>query len=62
MLFAIEFIRSTELAGVDPNDLSWTRYLQRYQSLEEAEDELFWLDQERDGYTHRVVTIQGDCY
>jgi hypothetical protein len=60
MLFAIEFIRSTELAGVDPNDLSWTRCKQRYESLEEAEDEMFWLEQERGDYAHRVVTVRED--
>lgn len=60
-MFAIEFIRRTELAGgVDWIDARPTRLRHQYVSEELADLEVSWLELEDDGYVYRVVPVQGD--
>jgi hypothetical protein len=59
--WAIEFIRPHELVGVDRDDAHWTRMIHRYVSNETAELEVSWLQLEDDGFTYRVIPVQGDA-
>lgn len=56
-MFAVEFIQSHELAGVDPSDARWTRMIIEHETEQAARDEMAWLEMEGDGYAYRVVDL-----
>lgn len=56
-MFAIEFINTHKLEGVDWNDAQWTRMLQRFDTDTEAERERAWLVFDDEPYTYRVVEV-----
>lgn len=59
-MFAIEFIQSRELVGVDPSDAHWTRMIIEHDTEQAAKDEKGWLEQEGAEYAYRIVdTEQG---
>jgi hypothetical protein len=59
-MFAIEFIQSHELRGVDPSDAHWTRMIIEHDTEQAAKDEKGWLEMEGAEYTYRIVdTVAG---
>lgn len=54
-MFAVEFIPAHRLVGVDPEDASWTRCVQKHETQQQAEDESRWLSMEGPEYVYRVV-------
>jgi hypothetical protein len=58
MPYAVEFIHSTQLkTGADPEDLAWHRMLQRFDTIEQANDEKGWLELDDDGFAYRVREV-----
>jgi len=60
-MFAVEFIQTHELAGVDPSDARWTRMILTHETEEAARSEMGWLEMEGDGYTYRVVELAAEA-
>lgn len=58
MPFAVEFIHQNQLhTGADPEDLPWHRMLQRFETVEQANDEKGWLELDDDGFAYRVREV-----
>lgn len=57
-MFAIEFIQTHELQGVDPNDARWTRMIVTHDTEQGALDEKGWLEMEGEGYAYRVINAE----
>lgn len=57
-MFAIEFIQSHELVGVDPSDARWTRLIIEHDTEQAARDEMAWLELEGEGYRYRIVDTE----
>lgn len=57
-MFAIQFARACDIrAGVDREDLHWQQCLQKYDSFQEAEQDLDWMQREDPAFEYRVVPL-----
>lgn len=60
-MYYVEFtLRSRLRAGVDENDIAWSRYRPGFESFERADNEALWLSTDDDQYAYRVIEVTNE--